>query len=456
MPRPISVGTRDEGGRPLSGARRRLAAHATLPLFRNAYALALNQGVNAGLGIVFWILAARLYPVTVVGRNAALISAMAFVAIIAQLGLRNAMTWALPRAGRNAARFVWRAYGAAGSLAALLAPAFLLLLGTGDATADIFRDDIGFVASFAVATVAATLFALQDGVLVGLGRSPWVPVENAVFGVLKVALLVLLVGVMPELGIFAAWTLVMPPLILLVSGLIFGRLLRHRTSPAGHEGSTGGGAMARFVMGDFVGTLLIQGTIRLFPIVVVAVLGAAAGAYSYQAWTLALPLFLLAGSMTASLTVEASGDPARRPEYGALMLRNLLRLLIPAGVALFVAGPWVLELFGHDYAREGGTLVRVLAVSVIPLMLNVWYYAMCRSRGSVMGIVTNQAIVASIALVTAFALLPAIGVTATGVGWLVGQSAAVLVILATDRGRHGEEAVGKAVGAALRSVAGRR
>ena len=52
--------------------------------------------------------------------------------------------------------------------------------------------------------------------LIGLGRADWVLVENVVFGVVKIVLLVALATALPDEGIFASWTL--PLILIVVSG----------------------------------------------------------------------------------------------------------------------------------------------------------------------------------------------------------------------------------------------
>ena len=64
----------------------------------------------------------------------------------------------------------------------------------------------------------------------------WVPLENGLYGIGKIALLVALAPVTPEYGIIVSWFL--PALVLLppVNLLIFRRLLRRHTAPAeGHH-----------------------------------------------------------------------------------------------------------------------------------------------------------------------------------------------------------------------------
>src|SRR4051812_43837128 len=88
----------------------RLLDHARTPLYRNGYALMLSAAATSGLGVVYWMLATRLYPAEVVGLNSAVISAMLLVAGVAQLSLVSVITRFLPRAGRAAGRLVGSAY----------------------------------------------------------------------------------------------------------------------------------------------------------------------------------------------------------------------------------------------------------------------------------------------------------------------------------------------------------
>src|ERR671914_1403819 len=63
------------GGR-LAG---RLRGELSNPLFRNAYALMANGGLTGVLGLGYWLVAARLYPPDVVGRDSAGLPAVFFV-----------------------------------------------------------------------------------------------------------------------------------------------------------------------------------------------------------------------------------------------------------------------------------------------------------------------------------------------------------------------------------------
>src|SRR5262245_35120753 len=97
----------------------RLVAHARTPLFRNGYALMLSAAATSGLGVIYWMLATRVYSAELVGLNSALISAMLLVAGVAQLSLVSVITRFLPRAGRASGQLVGSAYALTLGVAAL-------------------------------------------------------------------------------------------------------------------------------------------------------------------------------------------------------------------------------------------------------------------------------------------------------------------------------------------------
>jgi hypothetical protein len=69
-------------------------------LFRNAYALMLNTGISAVLGLGFWLAAARYYSESAVGQGSAAIAAMKLLAGLTAVTLTGALARLIPVAGR--------------------------------------------------------------------------------------------------------------------------------------------------------------------------------------------------------------------------------------------------------------------------------------------------------------------------------------------------------------------
>jgi len=407
-----------------------LARHLSHPLERNAYALALNAAITAALGLAYWAIAARSYTPHAVGENSALVSAMIFVSTCANLNLAGAMTHFLPRSGPAAATLIRTGYAAAAGMAAALATAFVVVAPALSSRLEFFRTSTALAAGFCAAVVMWTIFAVQDGVLTGLRRAVVVPVENAVFAAAKLALLLPLAVALPAYGIFASWT---APLLLLLAGvnlLVFRRLLPvHVADTADRAALVSRRRVARFVAGDYLGSLFLQGSTTLLPVFVAATLGAGANAEFYAAFLLVSAVDVMALNVGASLTVEASRE---RGELAALVRRTArigILLLVPAVLVMTAAAPLLLSLFGEDYANSAQTALRLLAVGLAFKSVTILYISACRALGAVRRIVATEAATFVLVASLSVLLVGPYGMDGVAIAWLIAQSVVALVVL---------------------------
>jgi O-antigen/teichoic acid export membrane protein len=132
-------------------------------LMRSAAALASTSVVTAGLGFVYWAVAARSFPATAVGEASTAIAAMSLIAPLTLLGLGTLLVSELPtmRDGRStlvstAALVSAIAAGAVALVAALVLPGdFLGLPGIGN------RPVVAVIFAAAVATQCVGLLLDQ-------------------------------------------------------------------------------------------------------------------------------------------------------------------------------------------------------------------------------------------------------------------------------------------------------
>ena len=150
------------------------------------------------------------------GASAAAISMLLFLSGAAQLNLRPALLRLLPESGARAAWLVQRVYILALTLSTLTA---VLVFG-GGAVAGAPWSAIGELVSPAgvgllvVGTACWSIFNLQDGVLTGLRRTGWVPVENGIYALAKIGVLMAGVALLPTTGIVVSW--IVPTIVIVV------------------------------------------------------------------------------------------------------------------------------------------------------------------------------------------------------------------------------------------------
>ena len=427
----------ESAGAWLSTARAWLQSHFQTPLIRNGYSLVASTGMTSVLGLVYWVLAARLYSVEEIGLNAALISTMMALGGIAQLNLTSVLTRFLPGMSRTAAqRLILGAY-AAGMVAAL-AGCVLFLLGVQAwaPSLQLLAGNRWLAVWFTAATMIWTVFSLQDGVLAGLRKAVWVPVENTLYALAKILLLLLFAGSgWRSWGPFASWTLPLLAAVLPVNLLIFGFVARRETAPAQAGPRPDQRAIVRYFTNDFLGTLFFMLAIGVAPILVMERVGAEGNAVYYLTWTIAYSLYLVSKSMGISLVAEGAADPWRSKALAAGALAHTVGLLLVAVVVVVVAAPLLLQLFGSSYASGGSALLRILCLSALPFGFTSMYLGLARVEGRMAAVVLVQGVMALIVLGLGVPLLDMFGALGMGIAWLLAQVtlAAMLAVSAWRR-----------------------
>ena len=155
-------------------------------------------------------------------------------------------------------------------------------------------------------------------------------------------------------------------------------------------------------------------------------------AYYYVAWTVAYALMLVSTNAGISHVVEGAGSVASAASSAKHMLALLLKLQVPAVAGIVLLAPLILELFGGAYADEGTLLLRLLTLAVLPHAINTIYLSLARVRRQARRVALVQASIAAVCFGLSVALLPAIGIAAVGVGWLVGQTSVAAILLVTQ------------------------
>lgn len=416
-------------GTPAQGRGVRLLAHLASPLHRTGYALLSGSAITSVLGFVYWIVAARYYTPEALGLNAAVLSAMLLVAGASQLGLGAVLIRFVPTAGRSTRRLVLGSYLLSGSVGLLGGIGAAVTSGLWAPELDFLASSPGWLWGFALAVAGCCLFSLQDSVMTGLRGAGWVSLENGVVSVMKVALAITLVGLAPGAGIFVSWVAPFALALVLTNLLIFRRLLpRHvlRTGPVAE--SIRLPRIVHFVVGNYVGSLALLASTALLPIVVTTQLGARETAYFFVPWTIALALQLVAINLTISLTVEAALDESRLHEYCRRITLTMGAILIPVVVIILGFAPGILSAFGPEYAREGGSLLRLLALGMLPNAIVMLGIAVARVQQRSQLVAGTQLALAALVLPASYALLPVMGIAGVGLAWSVSQGVVGLVL----------------------------
>lgn len=417
-----------------AGQRRRLQLreHLQTPLYRNAYALIVNTGLTSALGAVYWIVAARVADDTnEVGHVTALISAMMLLSTITQLNLVSVLIRFLPRAGSQTRRLIINSYLLATGCAVVVTTDVIGLFhvfGSHDSLLNLTGwATVAFVASTAIWSI----FSLQDAVLTALRKSVWIPIENALYGAVKIAALFALIPLMGDSdGIFASWNIPTLLAVIPITWLILRRLVPvHAQRTAENEQRLEASKIARFVAGDYTAGLFAQASTTFLPILVISVLDAKAAAYFYIAQIIATTLDRVSLSFSSSLTVEAAGHGSDVNRYARSVLKKGLLLVGAAALFVIVFAPWILHVFGKEYSENATTLLRLLALASVPRVVSMVYGSLARLWHKTYQIAMITFAQALILTGGSVLLMDRVGVEGVGYAAIAAQSVIVIVVL---------------------------
>jgi O-antigen/teichoic acid export membrane protein len=408
---------------------RRLRSDLKDPLLRNGYALLLNVGVTSALGFLYWIVAARTYTAVHVGLSSTAVAVVQFLAGLAgQPSIANALTRFLPRAGPDATRLTVLAYGVAAGAGALVSALYVAATYLPLGVPVVLGQSWILALALGASVVIWCVFALQDAALTGVRQAVWVPLENGLYGIGKIALLVALAPVTPEYGIVVSWFL--PALVLLppVNVLIFRRLLRRHPAaptPGHHDRRT----VARFIGGDYLGSIFALAAVDLLPVLVVARLGAAATAYFYLPFLIVYSIELVAVNLGVSLTVEGALDRSRLAQVASSVLRRIGLIVVPAVLVLLLVPGLVLSVYGPAYAAQSSDLLRLLALGVLAKTVTTISFSLARVERRVSRIALVQAVLFVLLMALSWALMGTMGLNGVGLAYLITQVVVAAAVL---------------------------
>lgn len=344
--------------------------------------LLLAQVIGTALGLVFWVVCARLVPADGVGHAAAAISTQTLVGTLTTLGLGTLFIAELPLLPATRQRRVLLVgLGCVGIAAVVLG---LLVVSLARFGTETLREAIvspagGFLFVLGVAGAGAAM--VLDQATLGLRRSRVQVMRNLWASVLRFPLVALLVvlGHRDQLVLQAAWVV---PLVLSAFhawwrlGLPRSDDAPSALSAVREVATYWAGALRNHAL-----NLALAAGSQLVPVVAAVVLSPVLNAHFAVAWLVAtfvfLPPYMLA---TALFSASANQDlDAFRKRTGTTLPASLALSTVLALVAVALA-PWVLAIFGREYADDAAHLLVLLVPAGLWMVVKDHLVALWRSQ----------------------------------------------------------------------------
>jgi len=429
--RPVQIPPRHSSGPGSQNWAARVFSALRDPVYRGSYALVANTVGTTVIGAGYWAVAAHLYSPEALGRAAALISALMLVATLSQLNLSSTLIRFLPQMGAMSARRLINFSYLASSLTALAGSLiFVTVLTRLSSEWRFVGDSVFFAVIFAVSVVVWEIFTLQDAALVGLQRAGAVPIENVVYSLLKLALLVVAAQLLGSTNILVSWITPLILLIPVINWLIFRRCLKDR-SPHDMVPRMRVRHLARFASVDYAGAVCSQITTNVLPLLVISVLGPAAAGSLYIASLITFGAATLGMNFSTGLLVEGAAAPDRLPEIARGALKRCVIIMGPTTILLVFGARFILRVYGGSYIAQTVVLFQLLALALLPFCIETIAYSLDRIAGKPIRATLSQFAIAVLTLGGSWLLFGRLGLNAVGVACLGADIAVALARLPT-------------------------
>jgi O-antigen/teichoic acid export membrane protein len=379
----------------------------------------ISAGGSAILGLAFWGVAAHLATAQAVGRTSAEIVAMTMVANLAQLSFGSIFERFLPVAGTRTRSFIKRAYSMCVATALVLSVIYVFS-GLGRHVVPHTRFGQIF---FIVTAVMWTIFVLQDNALVGLRASRWVPVENILFAIAKLALLPVMLWVSAAQGVFLAWSAPVVLTIICVNWYLFGRRIPEHESLKLPNESLPKSRELFFLAGAQYATLLFSVfTPSIVALIVIERLGPVANAHYYVPSLIYTGLSLIIVSIIRSFLVEAASEPHHLRRHTNMAIVAMTAVLIPTVTIGVIFASDFLRIFGTDYADRGTTLLRMMLLSLPLSAVPLFYSTFAWLDRRVWWMTVRNLVDVVVFFCVMFALIGHYGILSIGIGFLASSA----------------------------------
>lgn len=397
-------------------------------LHRDALLLMTSTIIGSLSGFFYWKAVTWLYPSTSVGIAAVALSSATFLAGMATLGLTTGMIRFLPQAAprEKAALFTFAHLVSAGAgvVAVLIflggrqwwAPDFIL-----SQTALLYS-----IVFFALVLVQAHT-NIHLSVLQAERQTPLLALSNLGAALAQLILVFILPVSFGPLSI--VMTVLLPKVIVAI--LLSWVISKHICAPiiTFHIGTVPFGSVMMYSLGTHIFNLLWSLPDFLFPLLILNYLGPTANAHLAVTWLINKSMLIIPNSVAVALLIDGSHKEEQLGPQARIAVLTDMALLTPVVLAVTALAPFILGIFGADYAHEAAGLLRLLSFASLPISVTSVYLTVKRVRKQIVSLNLLALALSGLGIVSSFVLVTRLGIIGIGWGWLLSQSIFALFLV---------------------------
>lgn len=391
------------------------------PLLANSFYLMIASGAVAAFGFVFWAVVARQFSDSEVGLAATLLSLSSLISLLSLAGFDSTFVRFLAKSDRRQ-DYINSGLMISAGFSAVLSLIFALAF-------PIIAPDLSFVTHnpfyillFIVFNIFSTHNILTNAIFLAFRKTIYVLGINILFSAAKVALPFIFIsgGAMMIFSIAGIAQVVGVVLSFYAIAKHFG----HKFKFAIHFDILH--LAKRYAFGAYCSSMLNLLPPTVLPILVTQQIGPSASAYFFMAFTIATLLYTIAYSVMQSVFAEGSHDEEALGSHVKKGAKFIALLLLPSSLATIVLAPFVLSIFGENYALHGTDLLRILSIAALFVSTYAALGTILKVQKNIKALVFINALYSATIIGLAYVLSGQYGLAGIGFAWLMGNIVATV------------------------------
>lgn len=391
--------------------------------YLDSFLVFVSTLILSGLGLLFWIVAAKIYPDGDVGIATAILSTITLIMSISRFGFDQSIIRYFPVEDKG------KVFGTAIAVTAFLSLLFgsFFLLGT-----EFWAKDLIILNEHPILFLSIILLSglttITGMAFIALRRPVHASIANAVSGVRIPVLYIFVAGGAMGIVISAGVGF----FFCLLYGLLILAILKVR--PKWPDIAFLKKSFS-FSAGNYFVGLLNSAAGLLLPLIVLNKLGANETAYFYMAYSIANIVFMIPSALGTTIFVDGShGGSLEQSTRKAF--RGALIFLIPIALIALVAGGPLLSLIGKQYESGGLALMQLLILSSVPFVYMSTFISTSKVRGDIPSLIGVGIFNFVAIMISSVALIGPFGLVGVGYAWILSYlatSGLIYILLKTRR-----------------------
>ncbi len=399
-------------------------------LIQNSFYPMLSTAIMAGLGFLFWMFVARLFPESEVGLAATLISVMSTVSIFSLLGFDTSTIRFLSKEkDKNAS--ISTSIIILSFTAFVLSMLFVILVTTISPQLSFLFENKMLGGLFILFTILSTINGYTDAVFLSYRKTKYTLIINTIFSVAKTCFPFLFIGT-GVFGIFASAALAQT-IGFVLSIMVLVRYFGYRPSLSINASIIRN--VWRYSAGNYVADIFTFLPTALLPIIITNNIGAEHTAYYYTTMMIIGLLYVIPTSTMRALFAEGSHDKDTVSKNICTALKTTSFFLLPAMAVLFLFGKYLLLAFGTSYVESGTSLLYVMTFTGVLVTISTLYSSLFRLEGNIRALIIRNMVYTGSLIGLTYMFLER-GLLGVGFAYISAYTLSILVCMVLYRKDH--------------------